>query len=189
MPSLRRLAWRPLSRLIPLAVLLAATPPAPGRELMGDGTLAEEYEVKAVFIYNFTLYMSWPAGREEEPFEIAVFGDSAILEPLREIAARRKVGERSIAVRRVDDLRELGTPEILFLPAPSPLGPAVLATRARPILTVAEGEGALAHGVAVVFVLREGFVRFYIDQQVLCASGIAASSHLLKLALPVGGGR
>jgi len=149
---------------------------------------AREHEVKAVFIYNFTRYMRWPPAGSQGDFEIAVLGSSPVLEPLQAIAAKRTAGERRIVVRAVSSLAALDDPEILFLPIVSTrqLADVVELTRGRPILTVAEDEGAAARGVAVAFVTREGTVRLEINRRALQGQGIQASSQLLKLATLVG---
>lgn len=151
---------------------------------------AQEYQVKAVFIYHFTRYLQWPQLDPSGSFEIAVLGDSAIVPPLQDIAARRTVSERLIVIRRIADLGSLGQPQILFLAAPasSHLPQVLAATRGKAILTIAEEEGLAVQGVAVSFVLREGAVKFEINEDALRETGIQPSSQLLKLAIPAGGG-
>ena len=177
--------------LLPLA--MAAWLPAgpmPLQERPRDEAPTLEYEVKSVFLYHFTRYLQWPESGVGGNFEIAVLGDSAIVEPLAEIAAKKTVHQRPILIRRIRSLDELGRPQVLFVAKPAgPLLSEVLkATRGEAILTVGEEEGLAEEGLAVNFVLRDGAVKFEINESVLREYGIQPSSQLLKLAIPAGGG-
>ncbi|HZH99862.1 MAG TPA: YfiR family protein, partial [Flavisolibacter sp.] len=41
-----------------------------------QSTVAKEYQVKAVFLYNFTQFVEWPAaaGQATQPFVIGILG-------------------------------------------------------------------------------------------------------------------
>ena len=169
---------------------LAAGPSSlPG--LAPGGTSTYEYEVKAVFLYHFTRYLQWPEGAGADSFEIAVLGDSAIVAPLTEIAAKKTVDRRPILVRQISDPRSIGRPQILFVakPAAPHLREILREVREEAVLTVGEEDGLAGEGLAVNFVLREGAVKFEINERALRESGIQPSSQLLKLAIPAGGGR
>jgi hypothetical protein len=172
-----------------LAWLVAALPS--GAE--PEAAAGSEYDVKAVFLYKFTRYLQWPAGDEPEAFEIAVLGESPILEPLQAIALRKTVGALPIVVRRCGGAAEIGRPRILFVPGADParLARALEAVRGAGVLTVAEHEGAAGEGAAINFILRNEALRFEINERALAAAGIQAGSQLLKLAVrgPGPGGR
>ncbi len=163
-----------------------------GAGLRASGPAApagSEYDVKAVFLYNFTRYLQWPAESPPEAFEIAVLGDSPILGPLREIARKRTVGPLPIVIRPCTEVGQIGRPRILFVAGSASrwLPRVVEATRDGGVLTVAEGEGMAASGAAVGFVLRDGAVKFEMNEAVLQKARLQASSQLLKLAIRVGG--
>jgi len=150
-----------------------------------------EYEVKAVFLYHFTRYLQWPKADAPGGFEIAVLGESAIVAPLTEIAAKKTVNQRPILIRMIDSMEALGRPHVLFVAktATPRLRRILEETRGKAILTVGEEDGLGDEGLAVNFVLRDGAVKFEINERVLRASGIQPSSQLLKLAIPAGGGK
>lgn len=172
--------------LIFLALILLWPAAGPAFEAPQDLT-ASEYGVKAVFLFNFTRYLEWPEENGLEFCPIAVLGKSEILAPLREIAAKKNSGSRSIQIRECRDVAEIDRPRILFLSASAAdLLPEVLAAvRGTDVLVVGETEGFGSRGVPVNFVLREGTVRFEINVQALKNAGIQASSQLLKLAILV----
>jgi hypothetical protein len=160
---------------------LSAAPP--------DQAAASEYEVKAVFVHHLTRYLQWPQPAAASSFEIAVLGRSAIAPPLRAIAAKQRIRDLPIAIRAVDDIASLGQPQVLFVASPAAphLAEVLRRTRGRPILTIAEEEGLAGQGVAVNFVLREGSVRFEINEAALRGSGIQPGAQLLRLAILVRG--
>lgn len=148
-----------------------------------------EYEVKAVFLYNFTRYLEWPEEKDDEAFTIAVLGESPIVEPLRAIAAKKTIGRKPIVVRPCSKVEEIGRPRILFVAKSAVLRlPGVLEkTQGTSILTVGEAEGLGSRGVAVNFVLRDGAVKFEMNERAFKAAGIHVGSQLLKLAILVDG--
>ncbi len=186
------------SRLILILLGLAMTGPLAGRipGLAQEDGSTYEYDVKAVFLYNFTRYVEWPEALEPEGLTIVVLGESAIGPPLREIARKGAVGRTPIAVRQCFEIGRIGRPRILFIARSAvPLIAQVLKeTRGTDILTVGESEGLAARGVAINFVERNGTIRFEMSERTLRETGIQVSSQLLKLAILVdeenaGGGR
>ncbi len=177
---------------------LAAISPAAerGRGLVQQEGSPYEYDVKAVFLYNFSRYVEWPEALEPEGLTIVVLGESAIVSPLREIARKGAVGKAPIVVRQCFEIGRIGRPRILFIAkSAAPLIAQVLKeTRGTDILTVGESEGLAARGVAINFVERDGTIRFEMSERTLRETRIQVSSQLLKLAILVdeengGGGR
>lgn len=187
-PGLQTGGLRPASIVLLIALALTSGPlPLPGAA--PDTASALEYQVKAVFLYHFTHYLRWPEDSPTGNFEIAVFGDSAIVPPLEEIAAKKTVAGRPILIRPIDRLEALGRPQVLFVARPAaPLLRRVLEeARAKAILTVGEEEGLAEQGLTVNFVLRDGAVKFEVNEEALRAGGIQPGAQLLKLAILVGG--
>src|SRR4051812_10996398 len=60
-----------------------------------------EYEIKAMFIFNFTKYVEWPETKNADEFIIGVYGESEILEPLEKIAAQKKVNDKRIVIKQL----------------------------------------------------------------------------------------
>ena len=78
-----------------------------------------EYTVKAVFLYSFGRFVQWPAktfANDSEPFVIGMAGEDPFGRALDEIAAKKTIQDRHIAIRRFaapDDYR--GPCQILFV--------------------------------------------------------------------------
>jgi len=169
------------------AGLAGAGLPAPRPSFQaGDRPVPTEYEIKAVFLYNFTRYVVWPASPGADAFTVAVFGDSEIVKPLREIAEKKTVGDLPLVIRCCSRIEDIGSPRILFC-ANSETAMAASALKAvegRDVLTVGEAQGlAWARGVAVNFVLQEDSVKFEISEKALAKTGLRIGSQLMKLAI------
>ena len=107
--------WRRrcLARVV-LALLAAAS------VARGQGTnVANEYNVKAAFLYGFSRYVEWPAAAFADvhsPFVIGVLGSNLFSDRLDVIAAAKKIQERPIVVRRFPSLDDYTPCQILFVP-------------------------------------------------------------------------
>lgn len=159
--------------LLPL-LLGGATPPSMG-----------EYDVKALFLYKFTRYITWPESTWGEEFRIGILGESEIRGPLETIADQEKVGDKPIVLKFWDTPEEIEDCHILFIARDRKLDPLVVRNQVgeRPVLTVGEWKGYANEGIILNFVMKENKVRFELNQQALATAGLTASSQLLKLAI------
>src|ERR1044071_4933258 len=62
-------------------------------------TEAEEYALKAAFLYNFTKYIDWQPDDSEE-FIIGVVGSSPLVKPITDIARTKTVKGKKIVIRQ-----------------------------------------------------------------------------------------
>ena len=78
-----------------------------------------EYTIKAVFLYNFSRYATWPnvtTSENSEPFVIGILGRDPFGDVLDEIAAKKTVHGRRIIVARFSSLAQYRSPcHILFV--------------------------------------------------------------------------
>ena len=150
---------------------------------------ADEEGVKAAFLYNFTKFVEWPASAFEErgSLRLCVLGEDPFGKSLRAVVEGEQVQGRPITLLRIDSLDNPGSCHILFLGrSEAERLPAVLAAvRGAPVLTVSETPGSLDKGAGINFVLRDGKVRFEINQTAVEGHGLKMSSKLLRLAIRV----
>jgi hypothetical protein len=170
-----------LSALIGVLILCSAQPGA-----------AEDFEhqLKAEFIDRFIRFVDWP---ESEPaathFIIGVYGRSPVFSHISEIAEQRLVKGRVAAVRRVSDLDDLASCQVVFISgsARNRLDEILERTAGLPVLTVADSEGFGARGV-LINLYRDGtYLRFEINRGAVDRSGLKFSSQLLRLARLIDG--
>jgi hypothetical protein len=152
---------------------------------------ASEYQVKAVFLFNFSQFVSWPAGafgRGDSPIVIAVLGRDPFGADLDAVVSGEHVGERALVVRRYQDVSEIKDCHILFIDrseAPR-LREIVQALRGRSILTVSDIDDGTRSGVMIDLVKDSGRIRLKINVAAAREGGLTLSSKLLRPAEIVG---
>lgn len=170
-----------LAGMLLLAAAARAAPNAP-----------TEWDVKAAYLYNFTLFVEWPADAMPSPtapFVVGILGADPF-GPVADAAfAGKSVGSHPIVVRRLASPEEAGAVQILFIPSSSDRDArrALRAAQGKPVFTVADGEGAAAGDAILTFRLVESRVRFDVNLGAARGARLRISSQLLKVALSVQG--
>jgi len=173
---------------------------------------ADEYEIKAGFLYNFARYTTWPEdtfadeGRDADgevvldPFVFAVLGTDPFEDHLEDIAETYRVSGRRIVVERWkapagrDErtrseeralLGELLAPcHVLFVgrSMESRVEDVIAAVREEPVFTVSDLHGFAREGGVARFYVDSGRVRFEINIDAAERAELSIASQLLKLA-------
>lgn len=144
--------------------------------------------MKAVFLINFTKYISWTTLDTIKSFKIGVYGLDDILVPLKQMSRERAADGQKIDVERVNTLQEIEACDILFVPIDQTRAFRELRPNIPPqnILLVGESLGFATSDGAINFIKRDGKIKLEINRKALEAANLTASSHLLKLAILVG---
>ena len=144
--------------------------------------------MKAVFLINFTKYISWTTLDTVKNFTIGVYGLDQIMVPLRQMARERQSAGQAINVDRVSTVKEIEACDILFVPIAQTEAFHKLKPDIPPenILVVGESLGFATSDGAINFIKRDGKIKLEINRKALQAANLTASSHLLKLAILVG---
>src|SRR4029077_16854609 len=76
-----------------------------------------EYQVKAVFLYNFAKFVEWPSDRggNPGPISICVLGDDPFGGTLDEAIKGKTVSGRELVARRYKQVKETTTCQIVFI--------------------------------------------------------------------------
>jgi len=142
-----------------------------------------EYEIKAMFVFNFTKYVEWPQEKANDIFTIGVLGDSEILEQLERIATQKKVGERKIIVRSVSpDAEDCCNIIIVSKSQTNKLDQIEKKYAGKGVLIISDESPRSA---AINLVTRDSKIRFEINQSLAKSGGVKISSQLLSLAVEV----
>ncbi len=144
----------------------------------------EESNLKAVFIYNFTRYVEWPATAPADNFVIGILGKSVIDEAMEEVAAANTVNNKKIIVKHFSRPEDINSCQVLFIPAGTPYSmKAILSGIGKGVLTIGEKNGAAKEGTAFNFVLIKNRLKFEANLAAIDAEELKVSSQLLKLAI------
>ncbi len=147
----------------------------------------DEYQVKAFFLYNFTRYVEWPAGKfrsASDPIVICVLGQDPFGGALVQAANGKVVEGRSVQVHPIAEVGPKCDCHILFVGASERkrFRPAYAAIKGSGILTVGEAQGFTSEGGIISFKLEDGKVRFEINIEAAQQEHLHISSKLLSLA-------
>ena len=151
------------------------------------GQVAGEYHVKAVFLYNFAKFVTWPSQTFKtvtDPMVICVLGRDDFGESLTQAVSGNTVEGRPFAVRRIANSRQAGGCQILFISSSerNHLAAILGELPARAVLTVGETDNFTSQGGIVNLKLEGGRVRIQINPAAAEEGQLSISANLLSLA-------
>ena len=169
---------------VTLAALLALT----GATVMGtQASSSVEYQVKAAFLLNFAKFIEWPSTvfqSEKTPIAVCVFGYDPFGSALDEIIRRQNVNSRELLARRINELTELKTCQLVFVGEREEKHlPEILnSVKETSALLVGEGEDFAERGGCVQFFIENKRMRFAVNVDAVQRARLTVSSKLLALA-------
>jgi hypothetical protein len=144
-----------------------------------------EFEIKAVFLFNFAQFVEWPTDAFTEPTSplvIGVLGNDPFGSFLDEAVRGERVNDRPIVIMRYSRVEDIARCHILFVSqseAPR-LEQDLAQLKGRSILTVSDIEGFSYHGGMIRFLMVKNKVRLRINNGTARAAGLRISSKLLR---------
>jgi hypothetical protein len=151
------------------------------------GDASREYQVKAAMICNVMQFVEWPAGTFESdssPVVVTVVGENPFGSSLEQIAAGKKIGGRSIAVKYAADASKIQKSQVVFVPDSENANINRILEKAggKGTLTIGEGDNFPWAGGIMRFYTEDGKLRFEINLEASEKAELKLSSKLLKLA-------
>jgi hypothetical protein len=172
------------------AVLLVANA-CFARSLSPQQSKPQEYEVKAVYLYNFGRFVQWPAASPlvtaDDSFTICVLGRDPFGPVLDTTLGGEVIDGRKLVARRISTTRDATHCRIIFISSSE-------AARIKEILNSLEKSSALTvsdmpdfinNGGMIQFVLKDNKVRFEVNLIAAEKAGLTISSQLLKVATDI----
>ena len=175
---------RGLGLLWIVLLVLGVTPAARSQ------SAADEYEVKAAFLFHFAQFIDWPLSTldaGDNSLNLCILDDEPRRQELQHTIEGKVVGGRVLHVRPINQPQEFQDCNILFLSRGESRRQAAIFRNLRgmPVLTVGETTTFLSDGGMIRFRLEEGKVRFDINLGAADSSHLKISSRLLLLATSV----
>ena len=157
-----------------------------------DSAPFREYDVKAVFLFNFAQFIDWPeTGLPEAaaPFVIGVLGEDPFKEILDQTVQGERIHGHPVQVKRFRRLDDVGGCQLLFVSRSEAgrLADIVRHLNGRGILTVSDLEPFGRMGGMITFKTAQGRVHFEVNVAAAEKQGFKISSKLLKVAQVVSG--
>jgi hypothetical protein len=177
------ISWRAALRGMAVALLMAY----PAQAIAP----ADEYQVKAVFLFNFGQFVEWPAASWEsptEPFVIGIVGDDPFGSTIDHVVRGEMLGARPLVIKRFADASQITDCNILFVGRndAGELSGALAAVRGRHVLTVTDIDGAERAGAIIVLFNENNRIRMRINLAAARAQQLVISSKLLRPAQVIG---
>jgi len=155
--------------------------------------LTREYQVKAVFLFNFTQFVEWPPeafATADTPFVIGVLGKDPFGPYLDAAVNKEYVQGHPLIVERYATLADIRRCHVLYVSLSSKQGFRQIldAVKSKPVLTVSDAEGFAKAGGMIQFYNDKSRIRLRINVGPVSDSKLIISSKLLRLAeiIPAG---
>jgi hypothetical protein len=177
------------SRWRKLAGLCAALFFGPGN--FGASLPSHEYQVKAIFLFNFIQFVQWPAttfSGPESAIHIGVLGYDPFGPALEAAINGETIRKRRVHVIRSHHWQDLQNCHLVFV-SPSErqhVDEILRALSNRPVLTVSEVPGFAERGGVINFYFEGKKIRFEINPSAARRHDLKLSAQLLNLARIIG---
>jgi YfiR/HmsC-like len=157
-----------------------------GLQLSAQNSISPEYQIKAVFLFNFARFIDWPSKAfptPETPMVIGVLGGDPFDGYLDETVRGEKVNGRALVVQRYHRVSEIKICHVLFI-SRSEAGNLVsifTSLKTRPILTVSDIDEFTSRGGMISLVRERNKIRMHVNLRATKAAHLTVSSKLLRV--------
>ncbi len=145
-------------------------------------------KLKALYIYNFTRYMEWPAAMKQGDFVIGVLGNCPIHNELVRMARVKKVnGNRDIVVTKFQTLAQMRRCNAIYISNAysSKLPEIIQRFKGKGVLIIGDGKDLAKNGACVNFVVKGTSQKFELSERNINVQGIKVAKKFLNLAIKV----
>lgn len=145
-------------------------------------------KIKAVFIYNFTKYIEWPADYQAGDFTIAILGDNeSMYQEMSNMSKVKKVANRPFTIKAISSVSEIGKSHIVYIPEDnsSLVSKALSSVKGKSTLIVTESPGYAKKGATINFMIAGGRQKFELNKSTAQQHNLKVSSTLENIAVLV----
>ncbi len=148
---------------------------------------SKEAQVKAVFLFNFTQFVEWPASSfsdSKTPLIIGVLGDDPFGTFLEQTIQNEKINNHPLVIQHYHNVEEIKTCHILFINFSNKeqLEQIFKTLNGRNILTVGDTRNFILKGGMIRFFTDDDKIKFQINPEAAKEANLVISSKLLRLA-------
>lgn len=146
-----------------------------------------EYQVKAVFLFNFTQFIEWPTvafPEPDSPMIIGILGKDPFKDYIDETVRGEKINGHPLIVERFENLEDIKSCHILFISQTEKkqVKTILQSLSNRKILTVSDMSDFAKQGGMVRFVTENNKTRIRVNLEATKEADLTVSSKLLRLA-------
>src|ERR1035437_3890901 len=142
-------------------------------------------EAQAIFMYNVTRLIEWPADCKAGDFVIGVYGSGDVFFQLNNYMSGKKVGSQPIKVYKFTYITDITKCHILFvsLNKSKELLTIMGIVGANKTLVITEKRGCLNEGAAINFLIVDDKLKFELKVSNASKSGLKVHSNLEAMAI------
>jgi len=153
----------------------------------GQPTTTSEYELKAVFIFNFTQFVEWPAASfatDQAPFVIGIFGDDPFDSYLNDVISGEKVNGHPLVIEHYANAGDIKNCHVLFVSRNviGQLAQIAPTLKKQNVLIVSDASTFLMQGGMIKLVTKNNKIQLQINLESVKETNLMISSKLLRLA-------
>ncbi len=150
-----------------------------------------EYLIKAAYLYNFAMFVEWPAdafATPDAPLVIGIVGADPFGWALERTVQDKRINRHRIVIERLQPQQDVRHCHIVFVAtADGGRTPELQRSDSAPILIVADSAQPAKVRSAINFLVKNDQVTFEVDLDAARSARVVISSKLLKLARIVRG--
>src|SRR5690349_14164681 len=127
-----------------------------GSQYVSAQSPSREYQLKAVFLFNFTQFVDWPANafeNEQSPLVIGVIGDNPFGAYLAQTVSGEKINGHPLAVQYYKNEEDIKSCQILFVNVNE-------TKKQEQVLETVKGKNVLTVSDHPDFLKQDGMIRF-----------------------------
>ena len=149
--------------------------------------VSKEYQIKAVFLFNFTQFVNWPPSdfiNTNQSFCIGVLGDDPFGSFLDETVQGEKVNGHPLIIQHYHNVADIKNCQLLFISRSESkqLDQTLATLKGKSVLTVSDMDDFAQNGGIIGFVTEEDKIHFRINLDAAKNANLTISSQLLQLA-------
>jgi hypothetical protein len=158
-----------------------------GRDGSAQAAPSREYQIKAVFLFNFAQFVEWPSvafAGSNSPLVIGILGGDPFGAYLDETVRDEKVNNRPLVIQRYHQIDEIRTCHVLFISRSEAghLEQILVSLKDRSILIVGDGDDFVQRGGMIRLATTQNKIRVSINVDAAKAASLTISSKLLRAA-------
>jgi hypothetical protein len=189
-----QLGWAGLFTLRLASLTLAGALLNGALGLRAQAQAADEYQVKAAFLYYFAKFVEWSPevfSNDRAVFVVGVLGDDPFGSALEQGLNGKSINGRQLTIKRLKWGQNLRDCQLLFICASEKkrLAQILDSLKGVGVVTISDLNNFCQQGGLIGFILEDNKVRFVINTDVAEQARLRISSKLLSLAKAVLGER
>lgn len=155
--------------------------------LPAHAQVSREYQLKAVFLYNFAQFTEWPESafaNPKSPIIIGIIGPDPFGSSLESTVHGETIQGHPLVIEHYLRVADIKTCHILFITQPEirHMDEIVKSVKGKPVLTVTDSDNAASAAAIIRFNLQNNRVHFRINVEAARLANVSLSSKLLRVA-------